>query len=74
MLNVTEKAAALEIVLSAKSPEDFPIIDDRLCREFPSIETDDLITLWREAGARHLAEAEELEKFARMRRARGQPL
>ena len=74
MLNVTEKAAALEIVLSAKSPEDFPIIDDRLCREFPSIETDDLITLWREAGARQLAEAEELEEFARMRHARGQTL
>ncbi len=70
MLNVTEKAAALEIVLSAKSPEDCPIIDDRLCREFPSIETDDLITLWREAGARQLAEAAELEKFARVRYAR----
>ncbi len=74
MLNVTEKVATLEIVLSAKDPEDFPIIDDRLCREFPSIETDDLIALWREAGARQLAEAEELEEFARMRHARGQTL
>ena len=34
--------------------------------------TDDLISLWREAGERQMAEAEELEEYARMRRARGQ--
>ncbi len=74
MLNVTEKAAALEIVLSAKSPEDCPIIDDRLCREFPNIVTDDLISLWREAGERQIAEADELERFVRTRFARGRSL
>ncbi len=70
MLTDHEKAAALEIVLGAKDPADFPVINDRLCREFPNVQTDDLISLWREAGSRQLAEAEELEKFARMRRAR----
>ena len=30
----------------------------------------DVIALWREAGARQLAEADELEEYGRMRRAR----
>ncbi len=47
----------------------FGVVNDRLCREFPNIQTDDLIALYREAGERQMAEAEELEKFARMRRA-----
>ena len=34
MLNETEKAVALEIVLAAKDEKDFPIINDRLCRGF----------------------------------------
>ncbi len=72
-MNETERATALKIVLSCHDPEEFGAVDDRLCREFPNILTDDLIALWRETGARQLAEAEELEKFARMRRARGQP-
>ncbi len=42
MLAHREKAAALEIVLGAKDPEDFPIVNDRLCRQFPNIVTDDL--------------------------------
>ncbi len=67
MLTHREKAAALEIVLGAKDPEDFPIVNDRLCRQFPNIVTDDLIALWREAGERQLAEAEELETYARQR-------
>ena len=67
MLNETEKAAALEIVLAAKGPEDFPIINDRLCREFRKIETDDLISLGREAGERQMAEADALEAWARQR-------
>ena len=67
MLNETEKAAALEIVLSAKDPEDFPVINDRLYREFPNVQTDDLISLWREAGERQMAEADALEAWARQR-------
>ena len=70
MLTETEREAALKIVLSSHDPEEFGAVNDRLCRQFPNIVTDDLIALWREAGARQLAEAEELEKFARMRRAR----
>ena len=72
MLTNTEKATALEIVLSCADPEAFGATADRLCREFPTVTTDDLILLWREAGARQLAEAEDLERFAR-RRAMGQP-
>ena len=67
MLTDHEKAAALEIVLGAKDPADFPVINDRLCREFPDIQTDDLIALWREAGERQLAEAEELEAYSKQR-------
>ncbi len=64
MLNETEKAVALEIVLAAKDEKDFPIINDRLCRGFPNIQTDDLIALWREAGDRQMAEADALEAWA----------
>ncbi len=64
MLTDHEKAAALEIVLVAKDPEDFPIINARLCREFPNIQTDDLVALWREAGERQLAEGDALEAWA----------
>ena len=71
MLNETEKTTALEIALKATDPEQFGAINDRLCGQFPDITTDDLIVLWREAGARQLAEAEELEWFARTRQARG---
>ena len=64
MLTNHEKANALEIVLAAKDPEDFPAINDQLCRQFPDIQTDDLIALWREAGERRLAEADALEAWA----------
>ena len=64
MLNETEKAVALETVLTAKDEKDFPIINDRLCGEFPNIQTDDLIALWREAGDRQMAEADALEAWA----------
>ncbi len=57
--------------LACHDPEKFGAVNDRLCREFPNIVIDDLIALWREAGERQLAEAEELAEFARMRRARG---
>lgn len=73
MLTETEKATALKIVLSSHDPEAFGAVNDRLCREFPNIQTDDLISLWREAGERQMAEAEELAEFARRRRAMGQP-
>ncbi len=69
MLTNMQRALAIEIVLDAHDPEAFGAVNDRLCDQFPSITTDDLIALWREAGERQLAEAEELRKFARMRRA-----
>jgi len=72
MLTTTERATALKIVLASHDPEEFGAVNDRLCRDFPTITTDDLISLYREAGARQLAEAEELERFAALRRARGQ--
>ena len=71
MLTNTEKATALNIVLASDDPEDFGAVNDRLCRKYPNITTDDLIALWREAGERQLAEAEELRRFAQMRRAGG---
>ncbi len=74
MLTNTERATALNIVLSSHDPEEFAAINDRLCRQLPNITTEDLVSLWREAGERQLVEAEELEEFARMRHARGQPL
>ena len=60
----TEKTAALKIVLSSHDPEEFGAVNDRLCGKYPNITTDDLIALWREAGERQLAEAEELEARA----------
>ncbi len=71
MLTDHERATALKIAMKAADPEEFGAVDDRLCREFPNIQTDDLIALWREAGARQLAEADALEEFARMRDVRG---
>ena len=67
MLTNTERAAALQIVLSSHDLEEFGAVNDRLCREFPNIVTDDLIALYREAGERQLAEAEALEAYARQR-------
>ena len=67
MLTEIEKATALKIVLASDDPEAFGAVNDRLCREFPNIQTDDLISLWREAGERQMAEAEELAEFARRR-------
>jgi len=74
MLTEIEKATALKIVLASDDPEEFGVVNDRLCQEFPNIQTDDLIALWREAGERQISEAEELEKFARMRRAQRRPV
>ena len=67
MLNETEKATALKIVLASHDPEEFGAVNDRLCDQFPNITTDDLIALYREAAERQLAEAEELERFAQAR-------
>lgn len=68
MLTDHERSTALEIVLAAKDETDFPIINDRLCREFPKIETDDLVALYREAAERQMAEADALEAWAQHRR------
>ena len=68
MPNETDREAALKIVMAAKNPEEFPIANDRLCREFPNIETGELVALWREAGERRLAEADALEAWAQQRR------
>ena len=67
MLNETNREAALKIVLSIRDPEEFGAVNDRLCRQFPAITTDDLVALYREAGERQLAEADELEAYARQR-------
>ena len=74
MLTSTERATALKTVLSSHDPEEFAAINDQLCHQFPNITTDDLVVLWREAGERQLAEAEELERFMRTRFARGRSL
>ena len=63
MLNETEKATALNIVLASDDPEDFGAVDDRLCGQFPNITTEDLIALYREAGDRQMAEADALEEY-----------
>ena len=65
MLSEIDREAAVKIILS--NPGEPGDVDDRLCRQFPNIVTDDLIALWREAGERQLAEAEELETYARQR-------
>ncbi len=67
MLLKTERETALTIILSTSDKEELDDIDDRLCREFPNIVTDDLIALYREAGERQLAEADALEAYARQR-------
>ena len=70
MLNETELAAALEIVMGGKDPEEFACINDRLCRQFPTITTENLVSLWREAGERQIAEANALEAYGAQRRVR----
>ncbi len=67
MLTNTERATSLNIVLSSHDPEEFAAINDRLCRQLPNITTEDLVSLWREAGERQLAEAESLEAWAQQR-------
>ncbi len=67
MLTNTERATALNIVLSSHDPEEFAAINDRLCRQLPNITTEDLVSLWREAGERQLAEADALEAWAQRR-------
>ncbi len=69
MLTEIEKATALKIVLANDDPEEFGAVNDRLCREFPNITTDDLIALWREAGERQMAEADALEAWVHGSRA-----
>ena len=67
MLTNTERATALKIVISSH-PEEFGAVNDRLCRQFPAVTTDDLISLWREAGERQMAEADALEAWGQQRR------
>ena len=65
MLTNAERATALEIVLACHDPDAFGATNDWLCGDFPTIEMDDLVSLWREAGEKQLAEAEQLEEYAR---------
>ena len=65
MLTDMQRALAIEIVLDADDPDQFAAVNDLLCRKYPNITTDDLIALYREAGERQIAEAEELAAFAR---------
>ncbi len=64
MLTNTKRATALKIVLLSHDPEEFAAVNDRLHHQFPTITTEDLVSLWREAGERQLAEADALEAFA----------
>ena len=68
MLTNTERATSLKIVISSHDPEEFGAVNDRLCRQFPTITTEDLVSLWREAGERKMAEADELEAWGQQRR------
>ena len=55
MLNETELAAALEIVMGGKDPEEFACINDRLCRQFPNITTEARVAVagsWRASDGR----------------------
>ena len=63
MLTDTERDAALKIVLSISDPNDYAATDDRLCAQYPAIETEDFVSLWQEASDRKKAEAEELRRF-----------
>ena len=67
MLTDVERATAFEIVLACHDEKEFGVVNDRLCSEFPTITTEDLVSLWREAGERCLAEAESLKEFKRKR-------
>ncbi len=67
MLTNTERSTALKTVLACPDPDAFATTNDRLCGGFPTIEMDDLVSLWRDAGERQLAEAEQLEEYARGR-------
>ncbi len=64
MLTDMQRALAIKITLDTHDPEEFGTVDDRLCREYPNITTDDLLALWREAGERQMAEADALEARA----------
>ncbi len=64
MLTDMQRALAIKIMLDTHDPEKFGAVDDRLCRKYPNITTEDLIALWREAGARQMAEADALEARA----------
>ena len=49
MLTDTEKAEALKIMVAITDLKDSTAIDDRLCAQYPAIESEDLVSLWREA-------------------------
>ncbi len=67
MLTETERADAWKIVVAITDPKDLAAINDRLCAQYPAIESEDLISLWDEASDRMKAEAEELRRFKRLR-------
>ncbi len=65
MLTSDERTKAINIALAANADDDFNAVDDQICRAFPSITTEELVAIWREAGQRRLAEADQLEAYAR---------
>ncbi len=65
MLTDIERTEAINIALAAGADNDFDAIDDQLCRAFPRITTEELVAIWREAAERQLAEADQLEDYAR---------
>ena len=65
MLTDIERTEAIKIALAAGADDDLSAIDDQLCRAFPRITTEELVAIWREAGERQLAEANQLEDYGR---------
>ncbi len=64
MLNETDREAALALMMSASDETVMKAIDSEICRTFSSVETGELVALWREAGERQLDEADALEAWA----------
>ena len=67
MLTDEEREQILGVILKAESAYDFRAVDAWLVRDFPNIETGDMVALFREAGRRQLAEADALEAYQKQR-------
>ena len=62
MMNETDREAALSLMTTASDETMMKAIDGEIRRVFPSIETGELVALWREASKRQLDEVDALMK------------